>query len=126
MWKQAKIIDMISLRNVYIISPAADLHRLISGTSQALPDQVAEDVVESDSLADQFSNQFPGMDLPSLLSELRIAKPYSAVVPAKENRTIYLEMLTFLLRQGLVKQLHMYICKQNKTTALNGVASHIT
>lgn len=64
-------------------------------------------------LSEPFSNQFPQTHLPFLLSELKVAKPYSVVVPAKENKSVYLEMLTFLLKHDMVIQLNMYICRFN-------------
>lgn len=62
-------------------------------------------------LSIQFSNQFPQMpDLGVLLAQLRKPMPYSTcLVDFLENKTIYLEALSWLLRNDLVVQLHMFI-----------------
>ncbi|KAJ3384300.1 Nitrogen permease regulator 3 [Lobulomyces angularis] len=89
-WEQAKIIDVISSRNVYVVSNTLRSKNLTL-------------------LSESFSLQFPQMNLPTILSLLKSPNPYSSVVPIKENRNIYLEILTFLLRNDLVVQIHMYI-----------------
>ncbi|KAJ3010132.1 Nitrogen permease regulator 3 [Thoreauomyces humboldtii] len=89
-WQKAKIIDVISMRNVYVVSPDAPLDKLPC-------------------LIEDFQTRFPQLDLPSVLADLSIPRPYSVIVPQKELRTLYLEILTYLLRHNLVHQLHMYI-----------------
>jgi hypothetical protein len=60
-----------------------------------------------------FSQHFPTLSLPSILHELSTPKSYKAHIPGagkdKEVQTLYLEMLTHLLRKDLVVQLHTYI-----------------
>lgn len=60
-----------------------------------------------------FSQHFPSLSLPSILHELSTPKSYKAHIPGagkdKEVQTLYLEMLTYLLRKDLVVQLHTYI-----------------
>ncbi|KAI9017072.1 nitrogen permease regulator of amino acid transport activity 3-domain-containing protein [Gaertneriomyces semiglobifer] len=89
-WKKAKIVDALNTRNVYVVSPEAEL---------SLLPQMVED----------FESRFPQLDLPSILANLNAPRPYSAIVPDKELKTLYLEVLTYLLRHGFVAQLHMYI-----------------
>jgi hypothetical protein len=89
-WRKAKIINVISIRNVYVISPNADLNKL-------------------QELCQDFENHFPGTDLLSIFSELSIPRPFSSIIPSKDQRTLYLEIITYLLRHDLVTQLHMYI-----------------
>ncbi|ORX55436.1 UPF0171-domain-containing protein [Piromyces finnis] len=89
-WRKARIIDVISIRNVYVISPNANL--------DILPE-----------LCKDFENHFPGTDLLSIFSELSIPRPFSSVIPSKDQRTLYLEIITYFLRHNLVTQLHMYI-----------------
>ncbi|KAI8918524.1 nitrogen permease regulator of amino acid transport activity 3-domain-containing protein [Powellomyces hirtus] len=89
-WHKAKIIDVISMRNVYVVAPEAPLEQLPR-------------------LMEEFNNRFPQMDLPTILADLSTPRPYSVIIPRKEARTLYLEVLTFLLRHDLVAQLHMYI-----------------
>ncbi|KAJ3085160.1 Nitrogen permease regulator 3, partial [Quaeritorhiza haematococci] len=92
-WRQARIIDVISLRNVYVISPHADLSTLLTPTIHS-----------------EFSSQFPTLDLARILSALSAnPRPVLGIVPGKEMRTLYLEAVTFLLRKGVVGQVHMYI-----------------
>lgn len=54
---------------------------------------------------------FPNLKLLDLLSSLDSPRPFSAILPSKELRSLYLEALTFLLRHNLVVQLHTYVCK---------------
>ncbi|KAI9106241.1 nitrogen permease regulator of amino acid transport activity 3-domain-containing protein [Phlyctochytrium arcticum] len=89
-WQKAKIIDVISIRNVYVVSQSAQL--------DLLPRLTAD-----------FESRFPTLDLAGILAELSVPKPYSTCIPEKELRTLYLEVLTYLLRYDLVVQLHMYI-----------------
>lgn len=89
-WRKARIINVISIRNVYVISPNADLNKL--------PD-----------LCKDFENHFPGTDLLSIFSELSIPRPFSSIIPSKDQRTLYLEIVTYFLRHNLVTQLHMYL-----------------
>lgn len=60
-----------------------------------------------------FSQHFPTLSLPNVLHELSTPKAYKAHIPGagkdKEVQTVYLEMLTYLLRKDLVVQLHTYI-----------------
>ncbi|KAK5667375.1 Nitrogen permease regulator 3 [Batrachochytrium dendrobatidis] len=89
-WSKAKIIHVVSNRNVYIVSPQAQLSELPK-------------------LSTEFSSRFPQMELVRILQDLSIPRPYSAIAHSKENRNLYLEIITFLLRKNLVVQLHMYI-----------------
>lgn len=102
-WKQARIIDSISSRNIYVVSHTADMSKYPS-------------------LSEAFSVEFPGMpQLCVIMAQLGKARPYSTCLSDfAENRmltypyrigTTYLEMLSFLLRNDLVVQLHMYIRK---------------
>ncbi|KAJ3175166.1 Nitrogen permease regulator 3 [Geranomyces variabilis] len=89
-WRKAKIIDVVSTRNVYIVAPDAPFDNLAS-------------------LSADFSTRFPTVNLPSVLADLAVPRPFAVAVPHKEARTLYLEILTYLLRHDLVTQLHMYI-----------------
>ena len=89
-WNKARVIDAISIRNIYTISPKFDLTRL-------------------ETLTNQFSVRFPTMELSKLLQELSSPRPYSTIIGSKENRNLYLEIITFLIRHHIVVQLHMYM-----------------
>ncbi|KAF9994304.1 Nitrogen permease regulator 3 [Entomortierella chlamydospora] len=60
-----------------------------------------------------FLHHFPTLSLPSILHELSTPKAFKAHIPGagkdKEVQTVYLEMLTYLLRKDLIVQLHTYI-----------------
>ncbi|KAF8939654.1 Nitrogen permease regulator 3 [Dissophora ornata] len=91
-WRKAKLIDQIRVSNVYVVAPEADVNQTL----------IAE-----------FSNTFPTLSLPNILHELSTPKAYKAHIPGagkdKEVQTVYLEMLTYLLRKDLIVQLHTYI-----------------
>ncbi|KAI8818606.1 nitrogen permease regulator of amino acid transport activity 3-domain-containing protein [Fimicolochytrium jonesii] len=89
-WQKAKIIHVVGVRNVYVVPPNADLNRIHE-------------------LSGDFNNRFPSVNLPSILANLTSIRPFSTTIPQKELRTLYLEILTYLLRHNLVEQLHMYI-----------------
>ncbi|KAF9349476.1 Nitrogen permease regulator 3 [Mortierella sp. AD094] len=60
-----------------------------------------------------FLLHFPTLSLPNILHELSTPKAFKAHIPGagkdKEVQTVYLEMLTYLLRKDLIVQLHTYI-----------------
>ncbi|KAJ3300685.1 Nitrogen permease regulator 3 [Borealophlyctis nickersoniae] len=89
-WRKAKIIHVISTRNVYVASPNVDTNLLPY-------------------LVDDFNNRFPQLELTSVLSDLFTPRPYANVMPSKDHRTLYLEVITYLLRHGLVVQVHIYV-----------------
>ncbi|KAG0170594.1 Nitrogen permease regulator 3 [Apophysomyces sp. BC1034] len=89
-WRKAKLIHTIHARNRYVVSPQAKLNDLSS-------------------LDADFKMHIPNLDLPTLLSQLSIAKPLHMVAPSKELRNQYLEAITYLLRKDLVIQLHMFL-----------------
>ncbi len=89
-WKKARIIDAISIRNVYAVSPKSDLS-LIS------------------SLQEQFNSNFSA-NLAHLLSILSVPRPLSSILPPKTEKNLYLEMIAFLLRHNFITQVHMVFC----------------
>ncbi|KAH8551405.1 nitrogen permease regulator of amino acid transport activity 3-domain-containing protein [Umbelopsis sp. PMI_123] len=86
----AKLIHPIHARNVYAISPVAKM------------DNFKE--LEAD-----FKSHVPGLDLPTLLSELSSTRPLYMITPSKELRQQYCVAIMYLLRFDLVIQLHMYM-----------------
>lgn len=68
-WKQAKVIDAVSSRNVYVVSHRADLNKYMS-------------------LSEAFSAEFPNMPLLSvILAQLGKARPLSTCLENfTENR----------------------------------------
>ncbi|RHZ85444.1 hypothetical protein Glove_65g69 [Diversispora epigaea] len=91
-WKKAKIIDVISVRNTYVVSPTADMNSL----------QIH---------IEYFNQHFPeALDLVTILGSLSTPKPYFISTNVfRDHRTMYLEAMTYLLRKDLVVQLHAYI-----------------
>ncbi|KAI1318883.1 Nitrogen permease regulator 3 [Mortierella claussenii] len=91
-WRKAKLIDQIRVSNVYVVAPQADIN---------------------EALVTDFSQHFPTLSLSNILHELSTPKAYKAHIPGagkdKEVQTVYLEMLTYLLRKDLIVQLHTYI-----------------
>ncbi|KAG0267420.1 Nitrogen permease regulator 3 [Mortierella polycephala] len=91
-WRKAKLIDQIRVSNVYVVAPHAGIN---------------------EALVSDFSQHFPTLSLPNILHELSTPKAYKAHIPGagkdKEVQTVYLEMLTYLLRKDVVDQLHTYI-----------------
>ena len=89
-WRQAKIINVLSQRNIYIVSKDADL--------KSLPE-----------LSISFNEKFPGYNLYQILSLLKTQNPYSTIPNFKENKQTYLEILLFLFKNNLAIQLNFYI-----------------
>lgn len=56
-----------------------------------------------------FKSHVPGLDLPTLLSELSSTRPLYTITPSKELRQQYCVAIMYLLRFDLVIQLHMYL-----------------
>lgn len=60
-------------------------------------------------LTKDFKKHVPTLDLPSLLASLSTPRPFSLIIPSKEQRNQYLEAITYLLRKDLVIQLHQFL-----------------
>ncbi|CAE6423837.1 unnamed protein product [Rhizoctonia solani] len=58
-----------------------------------------------------FSRLFPTVPpLPSLLATLTsYSRPFSSLIPSRDHRAFYLEVLIWLLRQGLLEKLHLRV-----------------
>ncbi|KAJ6259082.1 hypothetical protein Dda_5979 [Drechslerella dactyloides] len=87
-WRKARAIMPLHYRKYYIVSPNADMKRLVS---QSLV----------------FSRLFPALPpLPKMLSLLSgKPRPYSAYIPSKDHRQAYMDMLAWLMRYGWVTNL---------------------
>ncbi|EWC48408.1 hypothetical protein DRE_02177 [Drechslerella stenobrocha 248] len=87
-WRKARAIMPLHYRKYYIVSPNADMKRLVS---QSLI----------------FSRLFPALPpLPKMLSLLSgKPRPYSAYIPSKDHRQAYIDMLAWLMRYGWVTNL---------------------
>ncbi|CAJ0862173.1 2899_t:CDS:2 [Entrophospora sp. SA101] len=60
-WRKAKIIDVINVRNVYVVSPTADMN--------SLPIHI-----------EYFRQHFPALDLVTILASLSTQKPYFLIL----------------------------------------------
>ncbi|TGJ71911.1 Nitrogen permease regulator 3 [Orbilia oligospora] len=87
-WRKARAIMPLHYRRYYIVSPNADMKRLVS-----------QSIV--------FARLFPALPpLPKMLSLLSgKPRPYSAYIPSKDHRQAYMDMLAWLMRYGWVTNL---------------------
>lgn len=89
-WRRARAIPPIHQRDTYIVSPNADVQKLTSSSSA-------------------FAKAFPTLpSLPRILSTLSFPRPYSTLIPSKDHKQAYLEILAWLLRYGWVTQLRTF------------------
>lgn len=87
-WRRAIAIPPLHARDVYILSPNADMSRLPRASAD-------------------WAHQFPlAPQLPNFLADLSNApRPYKGFCPSKAHRPEYLVMLAWLMRGGWVTQL---------------------
>ncbi|KAI5780504.1 nitrogen permease regulator of amino acid transport activity 3-domain-containing protein [Geopyxis carbonaria] len=90
-WRKARAIPPIHQRDVYIVSPNADMKRLPA-------------------LITAYARAFPSLPaLPKILALLSgKPKPYATFIPSRDHRGAYLDILTWLIRHGLVTQLRNF------------------
>lgn len=90
-WRKARVIQSLHPRNSYIVHPDAPIARL--------PDFVND-----------YARKFPGLpSLPQVLKFLS-GKPirYGMLMPSRDHRLPYMEILAYLVRHEFVAQLKMY------------------
>ena len=115
-WRRARAIPPLHQRDIYIVSPNADL-RTISSAVKA------------------YECTFPTLpSLPKMLQALSgIPRPYSSLIPSKDHKEAYFMVLAWLLRGGWVTQLRSFACvrvdsnikaaiKEQRRTDRNGKA----
>lgn len=90
-WRRARAIPPLSQRDTYIVSPNADMQKLSSATAS-------------------FGKRFPTLPpLPRTLNMLSyVPRAYSTMIPSKEHKEAYMEILAWLLRDGWVTQLRTF------------------
>ncbi|XP_055079515.1 GATOR complex protein NPRL3 isoform X4 [Periophthalmus magnuspinnatus] len=93
-WGKAIIIYPLCENNVYMLSPHAN-------------------ICLYSPLAEQFAQQFPGHDLPSMLAKFSLPVSLSEFrnpleAPAQEAQLI--QMVVWMLQRRLLIQLHTYVC----------------
>uniref|UniRef100_UPI00358F6E28 GATOR1 complex protein NPRL3 isoform X2 n=1 Tax=Myxine glutinosa TaxID=7769 RepID=UPI00358F6E28 len=93
-WGKANIIFPLCESNVYMLSPTADTY------------------VYSEH-AENFSQQFPGHDLPSILAEFSLPTPlveHRNPLANPDQQAHLAHMVVWLLQRRLLIQLHTYVC----------------
>ncbi|KAL8975180.1 MAG: hypothetical protein Q9197_000572 [Variospora fuerteventurae] len=90
-WRKARAIPPLHQRDTYIVSPNADMSRLISATSK-------------------FAKAFPALpSLPKIMNLLSTPRAYSTLIPSKDHKEAFMNILAWLLRDGWVTQLRTFV-----------------
>ena len=90
-WRRARAIPPLHQRDVYIASPNADMRNLVTA---------------SQSFGKIFPTLPPLSKILSLLSST--PRPYSTLIPSKDHKSIYMDILAWLMRGGWVTQLRTF------------------
>ena len=90
-WRRARAIPPLHPRDTYLVSPNADMRSLRKSMSE-------------------YSARFPTLpSMPEMLHKLSIApRPYITLIPSKDHKLAYMEILAFLMRGGWVTQLRTF------------------
>ncbi|KAL8715249.1 MAG: hypothetical protein Q9220_001207 [cf. Caloplaca sp. 1 TL-2023] len=90
-WRKARAIPPLHQRDTYIVSPNADMSKLLSATTR-------------------FAKMFPALPpLPKLLNLLSTPRAYSTLIPSKDHKEAFMEILAWLFRDGWVTQLRTFM-----------------
>lgn len=90
-WRKARAIPPLHQRDTYIVSPNADMSKLVSAASK-------------------FAKIFPALpSLPKILNLLSTPRAYSTLIPSKDHKEAYMDILAWLLRDGWVTQLRTFM-----------------
>lgn len=90
-WRRARAIPPLHQRDVYIVSPNADMRNLATASQN-------------------FAKAFPALPpLPKILNMLSFTpRPYSTLIPSKDHKPTYMDILAWLMRGGWVTQLRTF------------------
>ncbi|KAI9811527.1 MAG: Nitrogen permease regulator 3 [Thelocarpon impressellum] len=90
-WRRARAIPPLHQRDVYVVSPNADMRSLAAAT-------------------EAYATRFPTLpSLPKMLAVLSgQPRPYRTFIPSKPHRPAYLEILAWLMKAGWVTQLRTF------------------
>ncbi|KAF2094882.1 hypothetical protein NA57DRAFT_8741, partial [Rhizodiscina lignyota] len=90
-WRRARAIPPLHHRDTYVVSPNADV--------RALPAAIVS-----------FANRFPTLPpLPKILHLLSgVPRPYYMLMPTKDHRFAYMEILAWLMRGGWITQVKSF------------------
>lgn len=106
-WRRARAIPPLHKRDIYIMSPNADMDKLASATSS-------------------FAKLYPTLpSLPKILSLLSSTpRPYSTLIPSKDHKEAYMDILAWLFRYGWVTQLRTFAWIRVPPHILQSIARH--
>lgn len=90
-WRRSRAIPPLRDRDIYIVSPNADMHNLKS----AIP---------------AFASKYPTLpSLPTILNQLSgTPRPWYTLFPSRDHRATYMRILAWLMRHGWVTQLRTF------------------
>lgn len=90
-WRRARAVPPLHQRDAYIVSPNADMRKLRSACTT-------------------YARLFPTLpSLPKMLSLLSATpRPYLTLIPSKDHKEAYLDILAWLMRGGWVTQLRTF------------------
>lgn len=90
-WRRARAIPPLHQRDVYIVSPNADMRNLATASQN-------------------FAKAFPALPpLSKILNMLSFTpRPYSTLIPSKDHKPTYMDILAWLMRGGWVTQLRTF------------------
>lgn len=90
-WRRARAIPPLHHKDIYIVSPNTDMRKLAAATSA-------------------FAKLFPALPpLPKILSLLSMGpRPYHTLIPSKDHKPIYMDILAWLMRECWVTQLRTF------------------
>ncbi|KAL8785239.1 MAG: hypothetical protein Q9213_003508 [Squamulea squamosa] len=90
-WRKARAIPPLHQRDTYIVSPNADMSKLVSASSK-------------------FAKAYPALPpLPKMLSLLSTPRAYSTLIPSKDHKEAFMDLLAWMLRDGWVTQLRTFV-----------------
>ncbi|KAI4267887.1 MAG: hypothetical protein L6R38_008047 [Xanthoria sp. 2 TBL-2021] len=90
-WRKARAIPPLHQRDAYIVSPNADMSKLVSASSK-------------------FAKSYPALpSLPKILNLLSTPRAYSTLIPSKDHKEAFMDILAWLLRDGWVTQLRTFV-----------------
>jgi nitrogen permease regulator 3-like protein len=106
-WRRARAIPPLHQRDVYIVSPNADMRKLSSAVKA-------------------YESTFPTLpSLPKMLQALSgTPRPYSSLIPSKDHKDRYFMILAWMLRGGWVTQLRTFAVVRVDSSVKTAVKEH--
>ncbi|KAL9032113.1 MAG: hypothetical protein Q9180_006693 [Flavoplaca navasiana] len=90
-WRKARAVPPLHQRDTYIVSPNADMSKLVNASSK-------------------FAKTYPALpSLAKILNLLSTPRAYSTIIPSKDHKVAFMDILAWLLRDGWVTQLRTFI-----------------